>query len=74
MIGVIVAVGGWIERTEKRGVVRPRRYEFVGSHFAAVMSFWLERDVEREGDIPDCYIALCSWTGWGRRETQKGRR
>ena len=37
---VIVAVGGWIERKESRGVVWPRPYELVGSHFAAVRSFW----------------------------------
>ncbi len=34
-----------------------------------------EREREREEAIPDCYPALCSWTGWGRRrEAQKGRR
>lgn len=43
-----MAVGGWIERTEKRGVVWPRPYELLGSHFAAVRSFWFERDVGRE--------------------------
>lgn len=40
---------------------------------------WREREGEGEGAIPDCYTALCSWTGWGRRETKgeemrKGRR
>lgn len=45
-----MAVGGWIERIEERGVVWPRQYELVGSHFAAVRSFWFKRDVEREGE------------------------
>lgn len=25
---------------------------------------------ERERHIPGCYTALCSWTGWGRREAE----
>lgn len=41
------------------------------SHFAAVRGVWFGRDVKsgREGAIPDCYTVLCSWTGWGRRDT-----
>lgn len=48
MTRVIVAEGGRIQRTEKRGVVWPRQYELGGSHFAAVGSFLFERDVERK--------------------------
>lgn len=56
MFRVIVAVGGWIQRAEKRGVVWPRQYEFGGSHFAAVGSFWFERDVERERGRHPCLL------------------
>ena len=58
-----MAVGGWIERTEKRGVVWPRQYELAGSHFAAVRSFWIERDVDRETERET----------EGERERERGR-
>lgn len=62
------------EKGEKKGVVWPRPTGLVVSAIMQLLEvFWFRRDVRKgRGGVADCYTALCSWTGWGRRDTEKG--